>query len=97
ATIPPASRPGVGRRSVHEDPNDAGPQVFPIPFAVSGVKPALPRTKPAPKPSANAGGDESARSATPVDSSKSSGQAAAKDGSKAAKTPGERQFKLDPD
>jgi len=97
ATSPPPSRPGVGRGSVHEDPNDTGPQEFPIPFAVSGTKPTLPRSKPAPKPSANAGGDGSAKSAAPVDSHKSSGQATAKDESSAAKKSSKPQLKLDPE
>jgi hypothetical protein len=97
ATIPPPSRPGVSRRSVSEDPTDARPQEFPIPFAVSQTKPTLPKSKPALKPSTNDGGDAPAKSAAPVDANKSSGPASAKDESPTAKTPSKPQLKLDPE
>jgi hypothetical protein len=97
AAIPPPSRPGVSRRSIPEDPNDARPQEFPIPFAVSQTKPALPKSKPAPKPSTNIGGDAPAKSAAPVDADKSPGQPSAKDESAAAKKPSKPQLKLDPE
>jgi hypothetical protein len=63
AKVPPPSRPGVGRG---QDPNDMRPQEFPLPFAVSGTKPVLPSTKPAPKSSTSAQGDTAAKAAAPA-------------------------------
>ena len=87
----------MGRGSAHEDPNDNGPQEFPLPFAVSGAKPVLPSTKPAPKSSASVDGDGPSKSAAPVDANKSSGQATSKDGSAAAKTPAKAILKVNPE
>ena len=97
AKLAPSLRPGVGRGTVRDDRNDTGPMEFPIPFAVSGTKPGLPSTNPATKSSATADGAGSAKSAAPVDASKSSGQATSKDGSAAAKKPAKPVLKLDPE
>ena len=93
---PPPARLDPRGGPVRHDPNDTGPQEFPIPFAVSGVRPALPSSLPAPKSPARADSEGPAKSSVPADPKTSSGQSASKDKS-AAKKPAKSELKLDPE
>jgi hypothetical protein len=81
---PRPARPDPAGGPVRHDPNDTGPLEFPIPFAVSGVRPALPSSVPAPK------------SPAPADLKTSSGQSAPKD-KPASKKAAKSELKLDPE
>jgi hypothetical protein len=93
--IPPPSRFVRGGAPVAQGSNPAVPDEFPLPFAITGVKPNLAPADPASKPAATGPDGSPAKPASPAAPDPSGEPAKAKDGSGAPKKPS-KPLTIDP-
>jgi len=94
--IPPPSRFVPGGSLAAEGSNPADPQEFPLPFAITGVKPNLPPAHAASKPTTTGPGGSAAKPASPSAPNASGEQAKGKDGSGGTAKKTSKPLTLDP-
>jgi len=93
--IPPPSRFVPGGRSIAKGSDPTDPQEFPLPFAITGVKPNLPPANATSRPATTGPAGSPAKPAAQGVPNASPEQAKAKDGSGTAKKTS-KPLKLDP-